>query len=151
MKKLTPQQMKFVTEYVKIGNAAEAAVAAGYSAKSAASRASKLLAMPQVQEYQREVAREMFQRFGVDESWIGLKLVALVESCMEGYPHMVRDPNTHQMVPDGTWQLNASGAAKALHELREHMGLTRKKDEEETGGGLSFEDWLAEQEKGSGL
>ena len=145
MKKLTPQQMKFVVEYMKLGNGAEAAIAAGYSAKSAASRASKLLAMPAVQEYREKVAREMFAQIGVDESWIGLKLVALVESCMEGYPHMVRNPETHQMEPDGTWQLNASGAAKALHELREHMGLTRKRDEEENGGGLSFEDWLSKQ------
>lgn len=151
MKGLTPQQMKFVVEYMKIGNAAEAAVAAGYSAKSAASRASKLLAMPAVQEYRQQVAREMFAQIGVDESWIGLKLVTLVESCMEGYPHMVRNPETHQMEPDGTWQLNASGAAKAIHELREHMGLTRKRDEENTAAGQSFEDWLAEQNGSSKL
>ena len=151
MKGITPQQMRFVVEYMKSGNAAEAAVSAGYSAKSAASRASKLLAMPAVQEYRQQVAREMFAQIGVDENWIGLKLVTLVESCMEGSPHMVRNPVTHEMEPDGTWQLNASGAAKAIHELRDHMGLTRKKDEETAQQRQSFEDWLAEQEKGSGL
>ena len=151
MKRLTPQQMKFIVEYMKSGNAAEAAVAAGYSAKSAASRASKLLAMPGVQEYRQQVAKEMFAQIGVDENWIGLKLVTLVESCMEGYPHMVRNPVTHEMEPDGTWQLNASGAAKAIHELRDHMGLTRRKDEEEQGDKRSFEDWLNEQGKESGL
>lgn len=151
MKNLTPQQMKFVVEYMKSGNGAEAAIAAGYSAKSASSRASKLLAMPQVQEYRRKVAQEMFARIGVDENWIGLKLVALVESCMEGYPHMARNPVTHEMEPDGTWQLNASGAAKAIHELRDHMGLTRKKDDEETGPATGFEEWLAKQQEGSRL
>ncbi len=151
MKRLTPQQMRFVIEYMKCGNAAEAAISAGYSVKSAASRASKLLAMPAVQEYRQQVAREMFAQIGVDESWIGLKLVQLLESCMEGYPHMMRNPITHEMEPDGTWQLNASGAAKAIHELRDHMGLTRKRDEEEHGEKQSFEDWLKTQDGGGRL
>ena len=151
MKGLTPQQMKFVVEYMKIGNAAEAAIAAGYSAKSAASRASKLLAMPAVQEYRQQVARDMFAQIGVDESWIGLKLVQLVESCMEGYPHFRRNPTTHELEPDGTWNLNASGAAKALHELRDHMGLTGRKDEETPEQRQSFEEWLEKQEGESRL
>ena len=150
MKRLTPQQMKFVIEYMKSGNGAEAAIAAGYSAASASSRASKLLAMPQVQEYRRQVATDMFAQIGVDENWIGLRLVTLVESCMEGSPHMVRNPITHEMEPDGTWTLNASGAAKAIHELRDHMGLTRRKDEV-TAEASSFEDWLAKQQEGSKL
>ena len=86
MKRLTPQQMRFVIEYVRTGNGADAAIAAGYSPRGAASRASKLLSLPQVQQYRREVAKDLFQQIGVDESWIGLKLVQLVESCMEGQP-----------------------------------------------------------------
>ncbi len=124
MRNLTPQQMRFVIEYVRTGNGTEAAIAAGYSPRGAASRASKLLSMPQVQEYRREVAKDMFQQIGVDENWIGLKLVQIVESCMEGKPRMVRDPVTKQMVQSGTWELNAHGAAKALHELRDMMGIT---------------------------
>lgn len=144
MNRLTTQQMRFVIEYVRTGNGADAAIAAGYSPKGAASRASKLLSLPRVQEYRREVAKDMFQQIGVDESWIGLKLVQLVESCMEGQPHMVRDPVTKQMVQSGTWELNANGAAKALHELRELMGIEpeRERDEERP---QSFEDWLAQQ------
>lgn len=144
MKRLSPQQMRFVIEYVRTGNGADAAIAAGYSPRGAASRASKLLSLPQVQEYRREVAKDLFQQIGVDESWIGLKLVQLVECCMEGQPHMIRDPVTKKMVQSGTWELNAHGAAKALHELREMMGIG---PEQERGGEQpqSFEEWLAQQ------
>ena len=144
MKRLTPQQMRFVIEYVRTGNGADAAIAAGYSPRGAASRASKLLSLPQVQQYRREVAKDLFQQIGVDESWIGLKLVQLVESCMEGQPHMVRDPVSKQMVQSGTWELNANGAAKALHELRELMGIEPEREQDEERP-QNFEDWLAQQ------
>ncbi len=144
MKQITPQQMRFVIEYVRTGKGADAAIAAGYSPRGAASRASKLLSLPQVQQYRREVAKDMFQQIGVDENWIGLKLVQLVESCMEGQPHMIRDPVTKKLVQSGTWELNANGAAKALHELRELLGIEPERETEENRP-QSFEDWLAQQ------
>lgn len=151
MRQLTPQQMRFVIEYVRTGKGADAAIAAGYSPRGAASRASKLLSLPHVQEYRRQVAKDMFAEIGVDESWIGLKLVQLVESCMQGQPHMVRDPNTKQMVQSGVWELNTTGAAKALHELRDMLGIAPEREAEQTTGAGSFEDWLAQQTEQSRL
>ncbi len=150
MKRLSPQQMRFVIEYVRTGNGTDAAVAAGYSPRGAASRASKLLSLPQVQEYRREVAKDMFQQIGVDENWIGSKLVDVVERCMEAQPHLVRDPVTKQYVPDGNWTFNATGAIKALHELVSLIGIEpeRERDAERP---LSFEEWLEQQNEESHL
>lgn len=144
MKRLTPQQMRFVIEYVRTGSGTDAAIAAGYSPRGAASRASKLLSLPNVQEYRREVARDMFKQIGVDDSWIGYKLVTVVERCMEAEPHMVRDPETKQYVPDGNWTFNPVGAIKALHELRELMGIEPEREAEENRP-QSFEEWLEQQ------
>lgn len=141
MKRLTPQQMRFVIEYVRTGSGTDAAIAAGYSPRGAASRASKLLSLPSVQEYRREVARDMFQQIGVDDSWIGYKLVNVVERCMEAQPHMVRDPETKQYVPDGNWTFNATGAIKALHELANLVGIVPEREQDEERP-QSFEDWL---------
>jgi phage terminase small subunit len=45
-KTLTPQQQKFVTEYLRSGNAKEATLIAGYSEKSARSMSYQLLKIP---------------------------------------------------------------------------------------------------------
>lgn len=53
---LTPQQRAFCEQYVANGrNGTQAAIAAGYGAKSAHVRASKLLAMPKIQEFLAEL------------------------------------------------------------------------------------------------
>ncbi|MFB0847325.1 terminase small subunit [Paenibacillus oleatilyticus] len=52
MAELRPQKMIFVTEYLKNGNNATlAAIAAGYSEKTAASQGSRLLKSVEVQQY----------------------------------------------------------------------------------------------------
>lgn len=149
MKKITPQQMKFVQEYLRSGNQTDAAIAAGYSEKSAASRASKLWEMPQVMEYRRELEEKLFKELGISEAWVGRRLAEIVERCMQGTPHLSWNPETRQKEPDGLWVFDPSGATKALHEIREQMGFS-KKTEEETAARETFEDWLAKQ-GGSGL
>ena len=53
--KLTPQQVKFVAEYVKSSNATESAIKAGYSPKTAAQSASRLLSSVKISEMIQKV------------------------------------------------------------------------------------------------
>jgi len=71
---ITPRQKKFVQEYLQSGDATDAAIAAGYSAKSAASTASKTLKMPGVIEYRRELEKKLFDEMGISKAWIGRRL-----------------------------------------------------------------------------
>lgn len=48
---LRPQHMIFVTEYIKSGNATQAAIAAGYSEKTAYSAGPRLLKNVEIQQY----------------------------------------------------------------------------------------------------
>lgn len=48
---LRPQHMIFVTEYIKTGNATQAAIAAGYSEKTAYSAGPRLLKNVEIQQY----------------------------------------------------------------------------------------------------
>jgi phage terminase small subunit len=48
---LRPQHMIFVTEYIKSGNATQAAIAAGYSEKTAYSAGPRLLKNVDIQQY----------------------------------------------------------------------------------------------------
>lgn len=139
---ITPRQKKFVQEYLRSGDATDAAIAAGYSAKSAASRASKLLETPGVIEYRRKLEKKLFDEMGISKEWIGRRLVEVVESCMEKVPAYRWNPETRRDERCGEKLLDANSAIRALHELTEHMNFA----EGEQSAAESIEDWLARQE-----
>ncbi len=141
-KDITPQQKRFVQEYLKSGNATAAAIAAGYSARSAASRASKLLETQGVIEYRRKLEKKLFDEMGISKAWIGRRLVEIVERCTQKTPVLEWNPETRQKEPNGFWEFDANGAIRALHELTEHMNFA----EGEQSAAESIEDWLARQE-----
>jgi len=147
---LNPKQKKFVQEYLKSGNATEAAINAGYSKKSARSWASRLLSMPEIQDYRRELETKLFNEMGISQAWIGRRLVEIVERSTQAVPHMSWNGETRQKEPDGLWMYDAANAVKALHELYVQLGFAQgaeeTKEQRET-----FEDWLARQQSGSRL
>ena len=149
---LNPRQKRFVEEYLACGDAAEAAVLAGYSSNSAAAQGERLLRTPAVQRYRREVEQRMFEAMGVSSAWIGRRLVEIVDRCMQATPHLSRNPVTKQREPDGVWEFDPAGAMRALHELDEHIRALRTEDEDQDAERVqSFEDWLEGQEEGGGL
>ena len=147
---LTVRQKKFVEEYLRIGIGKEAAINAGYSPRSAEQQASRMLAMPEVQAYRRELEQKLFDEMGISEAWIGRRLVEIVDRSMTAVPHMVWDPDERKKVHDGDWVFDAGNAIKALHELAVQVGYA-KGETETTEQRKSFEDWLAEQNKTSRL
>jgi phage terminase small subunit len=147
---LNPRQKRFVEEYLRLGNGKEAAVAAGYSAKGAEQQASRLLSLPEVQAYRRELEQKLFDELGISKAWIGRRLVEIVERASRPVPHLSWNSATRQKEPDGLWVSDDTTAIKALHELYVQLGFAQ--GGEETGEQRqSFEDWLAEQNGGSRL
>jgi len=147
---LTVRQKKFVEEYLRTGIGKQAAIAAGYSKRSAEQQASRLLSMPEVQAYRRELEKKLFDELGISEAWIGRRLVEIVDRSMTAVPHMSWDPDERKKVQDGDWIFDAGNAIKALHELAIQMGFA-KGEEETQEQRRSFEDWLAEQNRTSRL
>ena len=147
---LTVRQKRFVEEYLKTGIGKQAAIAAGYSKRSAEQQASRLLAMPEVQAYRRELEKRLFDELGISEAWIGRRLVEIVDRSMQAVPHLSWDPDERRKVPDGDWIFDGANAIKALHELAVQMGYAGG-ETETTEQRKSFEDWLAEQNKTSRL
>jgi len=141
---LNPKQKRFVLEYLKLGNAREAAIAAGYSQKSASAQASRLLATPEVQAYRRETEARLFEEMGISREWLGNRLVEILDRCMQKSPVLAWNSVTRQKEPCGEWQADHANAIKALHELYVQLGFA-KGDEETQEQRQSFEDWLAEQ------
>jgi phage terminase small subunit len=90
MADLRPQMMIFVTEYLKNGNnATQAAIAAGYSEKTAYSQGSRLLKSVEVQQYlnktEQNLNRDLRQIFAEDavEAYKVLKEIMLKPDAMD--------------------------------------------------------------------
>ena len=145
---LDPRRRRFAEEYIVCGDAEEAALSAGYSARNAAAQGERLLMDPAVQAYRRELEQRLFEALGVTSAWIGRRLVEIVDRCMQATPHYSRNPDTKQREPDGVWEFDPGGALRALHELDEHIRALQS-DADGADEPRSFEDWLAAQD-GSG-
>ena len=119
---LTDRQISFVEALIEGADAATAAVRAGYAERSAAGQASRMLKNEKVAAYRRARYIELYDKVGVSPEWVGLKLVEIVERCMEATPHMVWDSSRKEYVPDGTWNFDANGATKALSAVGRSAG-----------------------------
>ena len=147
---LNARQQRFVLEYLRCGIGKDAAVAAGYSPRSAEQQASRLLSMPEVQAYRRELESRLFQERGISKEWLGSVLLEILDRCMQRTPVLEWNSETRKKEPNGTWVFDPNGALKAVHELYVQLGFAQ--GGEETGEQRkSFEDWLKEQPGGGRL
>lgn len=68
---ITPKQQMFVAEYLANGgNQTKAAIAAGYSEKSARVTASNMMTMPKIKKRIEAARQEQMDRLAVDGDWI---------------------------------------------------------------------------------
>ena len=120
---MTARQEAFIREYIRTGMAREAAIAAGYSERTAAQQASRLLAMPEVQKRRVELETELYRQIGVSEAWVGRRLVEIAERCRQATPHMTWNSETRSYEPDGQWMFDAKNAISALSKIGEGLGM----------------------------
>ena len=80
MEKLTHKQQCFVAEYLIDLNATQAAIRAGYSAKTAGAVGGENLQKPEIQQAIAEAMQARNQRLQIDADWVLSRLVALVDA-----------------------------------------------------------------------
>ena len=122
-KDLTFRERKFCEEYLKCGRKAEAALIAGYSEKSAAVQASKLLKRKRVAEYIKALQKEAKDQLLIDENWAVLKLQEILARCMEATPVLEWDSKKHCYVAKGQFQFDGKNAIKAISEINRLLGI----------------------------
>ena len=133
---LNPQYRKFVQEWMVDMNATRAAIAAGYSEKSAAQTASRLMRRTEIRSYRDALMAEAFEDLGVTRHSIASRVWEIYERCMQKKPVMEWNSTTREWIESGEWQFDTKGALKALAMMLEM--LPEMEDEDEGGG--SFED-----------
>lgn len=122
-KLMDDRRIRFVHELMADGNQTAAAIRAGYSEKTAASQASRLLKDVKVAAYKRALAREMLEAMGYDKPQLILKLCEIIDRCMDAKPHLSWDSAQKAWTPDGTWVFDSRGAVKAIEAIAKLAGL----------------------------
>ena len=135
---LNPQYRKFVQEWMVDMNATRAAIAAGYSEKSAAQTASRLMRRTDIRSYRDALMAEAFEDLGVTRHSIASRVWEIYERCMQKKPVLIWSTADKEWIESGVWQFDTKGALKALAMMLEM--LPEMEDEDEGGG--SFEDML---------
>lgn len=127
--RLTPRQEAFVREYLVDLNATQAAIRAGYSAKTAEQQGPRLLGNVGVAEAIRTAQAERAERVQVTADWVVGRLVENVERAMQTEP--VRDREGNET---GEYVYAGAVANKALELLGKHLGLFTDRVDVTSGG-----------------
>lgn len=121
---LNPKQARFVDEYLIDLNGTQAAIRAGYSAKTAEQQATRLLRNAQISAAVDAGKAERSEKVGVTAKYVLENLQEVVERCMQRAP--VLGPFGAQAVDDegrAVWKFDAKGSIGALELLGKHLGL----------------------------
>lgn len=142
-KHLKPKERRFVWEYEKDWNGTRAAIRAGYSEKSAAVIASRLLKKVNVAAYARARQRDQYEALNINKETLSIKLNRVLEQCMEGTEHLSWNPVTREYEPDGTFVFDSKGANGALKLLGDSIGMYQQ--QVKVSGELGVEAFLKSQ------
>lgn len=145
-KRLGEKQKRFVREWLIDMNGTRAAIRAGYSEKSAANTASRLMKDPDVQAYRNELLKAKFDELGITRHSLAVEVYEMMQKCKGGTPHMVWNSDTKTYEPDGTWEQNEKGLYKGAELLSRLLDKMDGAGEDEgadyetmlTGGGREF-------------
>lgn len=135
-KKLTAKEEKFCFEYIIDHNGTKAAIRAGYSEKSAAVTASKLLKKANVAARVRELQEQYNKERCFDEK---ARVLAdawnLYEIATAAKPVMEWDGAKHAYVESGEYAIDGRTAAKALEIVMKLEGMGTENTNHKFGDG----------------
>ena len=117
MSDLTPKQARFVEEYLLDLNATQAAIRAGYSAKTAEVQGSRLLGNAKIAAAVKKAQEARSERTRIDQDWVIERLVGVYEASMEARP--VCDKNGEEK----GFTFNPTAANRALEVSGKHKGM----------------------------
>lgn len=140
-KKLTPKQSRFIQEYLVDLNATQAAIRAGYSAKTAGQVGFENLKKPQIAAAVEKAKQERSEATKIDAEWVLKQLVEVHKRVMQEIKP-VRNPKTREQVYDddgnALFTFNAAAANRSLEIIGKHVDIGCFKERIEHSSGLSM-------------
>ncbi len=137
---MTPKQQRFVEEYLIDLNATQAAIRAGYSARTAMEQGYQLLRNTSVSAALSEAVARRSERAGIDADYVLRQAVKLHERCMQEVSP-ITDRKGEQVKDEAgnpLFEFNALGASKALELVGKHVAVQAFKDKVEHTGAMTL-------------
>lgn len=132
--RLSPKRKEFVEAYFRCEmNATKAAIAAGYSEKSAYNQADRMMKNDDVKAAIEEKRQEIARENEVSIDWVVQKAKKVVIRCMQEEP--VYD---NEGKPTGEYKFDSMGATAALKILAKYLGMDRSTVKHEGVNGLGI-------------
>jgi len=125
---MTDQQRLFADQYLILNNGTKAAIAAGYSEKSARSQASQLLVQEDIEKYIEERRILISEKSLVDAAWVQTRFKDISDRCMTAEPVMIFDGES--WVESGEYKFDSAGANKATENLGKIIGVYGKDNDQ---------------------
>lgn len=129
--KLNIKQELFADWYIKLGNAFQAAVKAGYSEKSAYVTGSRMLRNANIQAYIRKRKEELEELLGFNKATVIQDLLQIKDKSMQAQPVMYYSPKDREYKQKtdinekgeevGVYEYDSQGAIKALENIAKMM------------------------------
>jgi phage terminase small subunit len=124
---LTAKQKMFVKEYLVDLNSTQAAIRAGYSAKTADRIGPELLGKTCVSQAIQEAKQERSDRLDLTADWVLQRFKDISDRCMQAEPVLDREGNE-----TGEYKFDASGANRSTELIGKHLGMFVDKSEVKT-------------------
>lgn len=115
---LTPKQQRFCEEYLIDLNATQAAIRAGYSAKTANEQGARLLANVSVQAFIDEGKKQRSAKTGITAERVLTGIMGVIERCEQAVP--VLDEEGKET---GEWKFESGSALRGYELLGKHLKL----------------------------
>ncbi len=129
---LTPKQDMFVREYLIDLNATQAAIRAGYSAKTAYSIGEENLKKPEIAAAIQKAMEKRAAAVDISAEYVLNGIKNLIDRCEQKIP--VLDDKGE---PTGEWRFEGSTAMRGYEMLGRHLKLFTDKVEIDVGGALA--------------
>lgn len=140
-KAITDKQKRFVREWLVDMNGTRAAIRAGYSEKSAAQTASRLMRDPAVRAYRDALLKEEFDSLGLTRHSLAVEVWRVYERCAAATPVLQWDSNLREYIESGDWQFDAKGCLKALGMLNGMLERMERSEDEDDAD--SYEEMIS--------
>jgi phage terminase small subunit len=125
---LNHKQQRFVHEYLIDLNATQAAIRAGYSAKTANRIGSENLSKPVIRAAIQHANQKRLNKLGIDAEWVLRNAVMLFEDCRKLVPVYDHEGNYLYDKPQ-----DATNARGALEMIGKHIGVNAFKGADGSG------------------
>ncbi len=137
---LTAKRIAFAFEYSVDKNGKQAAIRAGYSAKTAPAQACELLKVPEVKAIIKKLLEKQAEETQIDAKYVLIGAHEMFERCMQREEIMEKVDG--KMIPTGEWKFDSSGAGKSLKLIGDHVDVQAFKDNVEVNASKELLDFI---------